>query len=220
MGFEVKNTVVTSDVTVAPDRKPGVVSGAFLPMRLEQVLTSLPTSSNAIEYTRENVFTNAAAEAAEGGALAESSITFTLDNVPVQSVGHFIKISRQLASDNAALAAYINTRMRYGVDLRVENQLFGGNGTSPNLSGLNKAGNFTAHGYTTASLTALGLSATNRFDLIGKGWVIAIPADSPPMAFFSIRPTGGPCASPRTVRAAICSATPARPFRRCSSASR
>lgn len=168
MGFEVKNTVVTSDTTVAPDRKPGVVSGAFLPLRLEQILTSLPTASNAVEYTRENVFTNAAAETAEAGALPESSITFTLDNVPVQSVGHFIKISRQLAGDNAALAAYINTRMRYGVDLRVENQLYGGNGTSPNLSGLAKAGNFTVHGYTAASLTALGLSPTNRFDLIGK----------------------------------------------------
>lgn len=168
MGFEVKNTVVTSDTTVAPDRKPGVVSGAFLPMRLEQILTSLPTSSNAIEYTRENVFTNSAAEAAEAAALAESSITFTLDNVPVQSVGHFIKISRQLASDNDALAAYINTRMRYGVDLRVENQLYSGTGVSPNISGLNKAGNFTAHGYTAAALTGAGLSATNRFDLIGK----------------------------------------------------
>jgi HK97 family phage major capsid protein len=58
--------------------------------------------------------------------------------------------------------------MVYGVNLRVENQLVGGNGTAPNLSGLTNTGNFTAHGYTAASLTALGLSPTNRFDLIGK----------------------------------------------------
>lgn len=179
VGFEVKNTVVTSDTTVAPDRKPGVVGGAFRQLRLEQVLGSLPTSSNAIEYTRENVFTNAAAETAEAGALPESSITFTLDNVPVQSVGHFIKISRQLAADNAALAAYINTRMRYGVDLRVENQLYAGNGTTPNLGGLTKSGNYTAHGYSAAALTAAGLSATNRFDLIGKVIGDCIAADYP-----------------------------------------
>ena len=36
------------------------------------------------------------------------------------------------------------------------------------VSGFTRSGNFTAHGYTTASLTALGLSPTNRFDLIGK----------------------------------------------------
>jgi HK97 family phage major capsid protein len=168
IGFEVKNTVVTSDTTVAPDRKPYVVSGAFLPMRIEELLSSLPTSSNAIEYTRENVFTNSAAEATEGNALVESSLTFALDNIPVQSVGHFIKISRQLAADNAALAAYINTRMRYGVDLKVEYQLYAGTGVAPQLSGLNKSGNYTAHGYTAAALTGAGLSATNRFDLIGK----------------------------------------------------
>lgn len=179
---EIKNTVVTSDTTVAPDRKPGVVGGAFRQFRLEQILNSVPTSSNAIEYTRENVFTNSAAETAEGGSLPESSVTFTLDNVPVQSVGHWIKISRQLAADNAALAAYINLRMRYGVDLKVENQLYAGNGTTPNLSGLNKSGNYTAHGYTAAAMTALGLSPTNRFDLIGKVlgdcWAADFPAEA------------------------------------------
>ena len=179
VGAEIKNTVVGSDVNVAPDRKPGVVGGAFRQMRLESLLNSLPTTSNAIEYTRENVFTNAAAEAAEGSALAESSITTVLDNVPVQSVGHWIKISRQLAADNPALAAYVNTRMRYGCDLRVENQLYAGNGTSPNLSGLAKSGNFTAHGYTAAALTALGLSPTNRFDLIGKVIGDCVLADYP-----------------------------------------
>lgn len=182
IGVEVKNTVVTSDTTVAPDRKPGVVGGAFRQFRLEEVLNSAPTASSAIEYTRENVFTNAAGETAEGVALPESSVTFTLDNVPVQAVGHFIKISRQLAADHAALAAYINTRMKYGVDLRVENQLYAGNGTTPNLSGLAKAGNYTAHGYTAAALTALGLSPTNRFDLIGKVlgdcWAADYPANA------------------------------------------
>lgn len=182
IGVEIKNTVTTSDTTVAPDRKPGVVGGAFRQFRLEDVLNAAPTTGSAIEYTRENVFTNAAAETTEGNALPESSITFALDNVPVQAVGHFIKISRQLAADNAALAAYINTRMRYGVDLRVEGQLYAGNGTAPNLSGLSKAGNFTAHGYSAAALTAAGLSPTNRFDLIGKVlgdcWAADYPANA------------------------------------------
>lgn len=182
VGVEVKNTVVTSDVTVSPDRKPGVVGGAFRILRLEEILNAAPTSSNAVEYTRENVFTNAAAETTEGAVLPESSITFALDNVPVQAVGHFIKISRQLAADNAALAAYINTRLKYGVDLRVENQLYAGNGTAPNLSGLAKSGNYTAHGYSAAALTALGLSPTNRFDLIGKVlgdcWAADYPANA------------------------------------------
>ena len=87
--------------------------------------------------------------------------------MPVSTVAHWIKITKQLASDNAALAAYINRRMSYGVDLRVEQQLLSGNGVTPNLSGFLNTGNYTAHGYTNASLLALGL-LNNRFDLIGK----------------------------------------------------
>lgn len=180
--FEVKNTVTNTVGNTFSDRKPGVVGGAFRILTLESLLASMPTTSNAVDYVRENVFTNGAAEAAEGAQKAESSVTTTLVTEPVATVAHWIKISEQLASDNAALAAYIDLRMRYGVNLRVENQIIAGNGTAPNISGFTKSGNFTAHGYTAAALTAAGLSATNRFDLIGKivgdCWAADYPADA------------------------------------------
>jgi HK97 family phage major capsid protein len=165
---ELKNTVTNAIGNTYSERRPGIVEGAFRVFTIEDLLTAIPTSSNAIDWVKENVFTNAAAETAEGTAKPQSSITFSTGTMPVSTVAHWIKITRQLAMDNAALAAYINRRMVYGVNLRVEAQLVAGNGTAPNLSGLTNTGNFTAHGYTTASLTALGLSATNRFDLIGK----------------------------------------------------
>lgn len=168
MRVEVKNTVTNTVGNTFSDRKPGIVSGPFREFTLENLLNKLPTTQNAVDYVRENVFTNAAAETAEGAQKPESSITTQLVSEPVATIAHWIKISRQLASDNAALAAYIDLRMRYGVNLRVENQIVAGTGVTPNMSGLTKAGNFTAHGYTAAALTALGLSATNRFDLIGK----------------------------------------------------
>jgi HK97 family phage major capsid protein len=167
-GLEVKNTVTNAIANTYSERRPGIVEGAFRVFTIEDLLVTIPTSSNAIDWVRENVFTNSAAEAAEGVQIGQSSITFTPGTMPVQNVPHFVKITRQLAMDNASLAAYINRRMIYGVNLRVENQLVAGNGTTPNLSGLTNAGNFTAHGYTAASLTALNLSPTNRFDLIGK----------------------------------------------------
>lgn len=152
MSVEIKNTLTGSDTNVAPDRKPGIVGGAFLPMTMEQLIPSLPTSSNAIEFTKENVFTNLAAEAAEGAAKAESALTWTLVNMPVSTVAHWIKISRQLASDNAQLAAYVDTRMRYGVNIKVNNQLISGDGVAPNISGILDSGNFTAHGIANAAL--------------------------------------------------------------------
>lgn len=179
--LEVKNTVTNAIGNTFSDRKPGIVGGAFRNLTLESLLTSLPTTSNAVDYVRENVFTNAAAETTEGIAKPESSVTTTAVTEPVATVAHWIKISRQLANDNAALAAYINLRMAYGVDLRVENQIIAGNGTAPNMSGFIKSGNFTAHGYTAAALTGAGL-LNNRFDLIGKilgdCWAADYPADT------------------------------------------
>jgi hypothetical protein len=61
---EVKNTLTGSDANVAPDRKPNIVGGAFLPMTMESLIPATTTSSNAIEFTKEASFTNSAAEAA------------------------------------------------------------------------------------------------------------------------------------------------------------
>lgn len=165
--IEVKNTVTNAIGGTFSERRPGVVEGAFRAFTIEDLLVNVPTSANAIDWLRENVFTNAAAETAEGTQKPESSITFTPGTMPVSTVAHWIKITRQLAMDNAALAAYINRRMVYGVNLRVENQLVAGNGAAPNINGLTNTGNFTPHGYTAASLTAAGL-ANNRLDIIGK----------------------------------------------------
>lgn len=177
--MEIVNTTTTgSDATVAPDRKPGVVSGAIKPLTLESFLTSIPTSSNAIEYTRESAMTNNAAEVAEAGAKAETAITFALNTMPVSTIAHWVKISKQLAADAPALAAYVNTRMAYGVNLRVEQQLGAGDGVSPNISGLLDSGNFTAHGYSAANIGATLPKHVLIRKMIADAWAAGYPADA------------------------------------------
>lgn len=178
MRVELKNTVTNPIANTYSERRPTLVEGPTRVFTIEQQLTRIPTTAPSIDWTRENVFTNAAAETAEGAAKPQSSITFTTGTMPVSTVAHWIKITRQLALDNAALAAYINRRMVYGVNLRVETQLLTGNGVAPNINGLLNTGNFTAHGYTAASLTAAGVT-NNRFDLIGKAMGDAALADYP-----------------------------------------
>jgi HK97 family phage major capsid protein len=181
MRIEVKNTLTGSDSNVAPNRLDRIVGGAFLPFSMEALLPSTPTTSNAIEFTKEASFTNAAAEAAEGAAKAESALTWSLVNMPVSTVAHWIKISKQLAADAPALAAYVNTRMRYGVNQKVDTQLVIGDGTAPNISGTYDTGNYTAHGYSAATITAI--SATlKKLVLIRKVmadlYVAGYPADA------------------------------------------
>ena len=173
--FEVQNNTLTgSDTNVAPDRKAGIVPGDSQFLTLESLFPSIPTSSNAIEYTKEASFTNSAAETTEGAAKPESALTWSLVNMPVSTVAHWLKISRQLAADAPALAAYVNTRMVYGVNRRVETQLAAGDGVAPNISGILDTGNFTAHGYLSGALPTnlpkLGLIRKIMGDLWANGY--------------------------------------------------
>lgn len=175
---EVKNTLTGSDTTVAPARSTSIVSGAFLPFAMEALIPSTTTTSNAIEFTKEASFTNSAAEAAEGAAKAESSLTWSLVSMPVSTVAHWIKISKQLASDNTALAAYVNTRMAYGVNQKVDTQLVVGDGTAPNISGTYDTGNYTAHGIANAALGSTLKKLVLIRKIMADLYVAGYPADA------------------------------------------
>ena len=170
--FEVTNNTLTgSDTNVAPDRLARIISGDSHFLTLEDLFPAVPTTSNAIEYTKEASFTNSAAEAAEAAEKGESALTWALVNDPVATVAHWLKISRQLSADAPALAAYVNNRMIYGVDRRVETQLGAGNGVAPNISGILKTGNFTAHGFAAAALGTLK-KVNLVTKIIGSLWAI------------------------------------------------
>lgn len=157
--FEVKNTVTGGSTTVFPDQKPGIIPGNFAPLSIRAVLNSIAVSTNMVNALREAIWTNDSAEVAEGGAKAESDITFEQYNVPITTVAHWIKISNQLLADAPAVVAYIETRLRDGLAQRIDAQLLNGNGTAPNLSGLTDTGNFTAY---TATAGDLLVDAINR----------------------------------------------------------
>jgi len=143
--FEVQAAAVTgSDATVAPDRQAGIVGPNGRILRLEDLLASGETSSNSVEYTRENTFTSAAAEKAEGAtSYGESEITFTLETAKVATIGHTMPVSQQVIEDAPMLASYIDGRMQYAALLRKEMQLLAGNGAGANISGLLNTGNHT-----------------------------------------------------------------------------
>lgn len=174
--LEIKNTITgqsgspaaNSDTIVAPQRQVGIVAGAFRNLRIRDIMPSGTTSSNLVEYTRELAFTNAAAETAEGATKPEATLTFELASAPVKTIAHWLKLSKQVMDDAPALASYVDTRLRYGVDLRIDQQLLNGNGSGQNIGGLAKAGNHTA--FTPAS-------GDNAIDSINRAIYLVAAAD-------------------------------------------
>jgi len=179
--IEVKNTILGEggspvgpiDTLVAPMRLPGIVGGAFRNLRVVDAIPVGATGSNMVEYTKELAFTNAAAETLEGEVKPESAITFELASAPVRTIAHWLKLSKQVLDDAPALQSYVDNRLRYGVDLRLEQQIVNGNGTSPNLSGLRDSGNFTA---------LEGVMGETELDTLSRAKYAVLAADYTPTA--------------------------------------
>lgn len=144
--LEVKNTVLADNTTTTWfDQRPGVVPGAFKPLTVYQSLPQYRTNTDTVVLMREASFTNNARGQTEGQEKAQSAITFNKYNIPIETVAHWLKVSKQLIADAPAVVSYIENRLRWGVEAKVDSQLMNGDGTSPNLMGLLDTGNYTVY---------------------------------------------------------------------------
>ena len=117
--------------------RPGIIPPGLRRLTVRDLMPSTPIASNLVEYVKETSFTNnAAMQTAESVAKAESAMAFALSYSPVQTLAHWIPVSRQLLDDAPAIQGYVNSRLMYGLKLKEEDELLNGSGAGTNLSGL------------------------------------------------------------------------------------
>jgi HK97 family phage major capsid protein len=178
--LEMKNTILADNTTTFAFQRQGVIPLAPLPLTIRDILPQMQVSTNLVNSLREDSFTNDAAPVAQGAAKPESDIVFEPYNVTIETIAHWLKVSNQLLQDAPAVAAYINLRLRYGIEEEIDSQLLLGNGTTPNLSGLTDAGNFTAY-TATAGDNLIDAISRAKYALWATGYtpdaVIVNPAD-------------------------------------------
>ena len=152
MRMETKTAIIntypasTSQPLVQGDRLSGIHTVPNRRLTIKDILPVGTTSSNLVEFTRENAFTNAAApqrnadsptlSAIENVTKAESAITFTLATTPVVTLAHFIPVSKQVIADSPQLEAYVNSRLLYGLQLKEETQILLGDNASGEYNGV------------------------------------------------------------------------------------
>ncbi len=135
------NQAITSLLTsagalITTQRDPEIVSLARRRMTVRQLLNQGRTNSNMIEYAKQTTRTNNATVVTEGGTKPESVLVWTMAEVAVRTIAHWINVSRQALEDAAQLQTEIDGELRYGLDLAEEAQLLSGSGAGQNLSGL------------------------------------------------------------------------------------
>lgn len=135
--------------TIAPAaRRPDIVFGPTRDQWLWELMgPPMPvTGAGSVEFVRETTApNNAAAQSAEGASKNQSAAEFALITQTIPTVAHFLKASRQALSDSAALQRYLDVRLPWGLNLRLENDIINGDGSAGTQKGLLHADNHTAY---------------------------------------------------------------------------
>lgn len=118
-----------------------VMQAATRPIQIIDLIPDGATTMENVVYMEETTFTNAAAEAAEGGAYAEAALALTERSQAVRKIAVWLPVTDEQLEDVAQAESYVNARLPFMVRQRLDSQILNGNGTAPNLLGfLNVAG--------------------------------------------------------------------------------
>lgn len=116
------------------DRKDIVVPLPQRRVRLLDVITVGTTDSDTVEFVRETLETNNAAETPYGTALPESAYAWNKDVTTVKRVGHWVPATEGALMDAGQLDTILRGKLSNGVLRRTESQIYsGGNGIGENF---------------------------------------------------------------------------------------
>jgi HK97 family phage major capsid protein len=141
---DISNLAASAGSLVRTDRDSRVFQNPDRPMRIRDLIPTVPTASNAVEFMRELSFTNNASPqgtvagigSGEFVAKAQSELTYELVTKPVRTIAHWMAASRQILSDAPMLQNLIDNRLTYGLDLESDDQILNGDGSGQNLDGI------------------------------------------------------------------------------------
>lgn len=156
-------TGITRNTIAVPTQLAGIYDeNAEMPLVMEGLIPHIPVTSSSVQYLKASAFTNGAKVVAEGTAKPESTFQFKLATANVETIAHYTKITEQLAQDAPAVQAFINAKMIYGLQLKIDEQLVNGTGAEASqLTGLLATTNSTDY---SADLDALKPSIKTMAD--------------------------------------------------------
>ena len=150
---------------VIADRQPIYVDLRQRPLVLRDLVAIGQTGSDLVEYVRQKSFTNAAAPTAEATATAgssgtkpESAMAFEIVQEAVKTIPHWIPATRRALADAGQIRSIIDSQLRLGLELALEDQMVNGDGVGENFTGI----------LNTSGINVQNLGADTRLDAMKK----------------------------------------------------
>lgn len=132
-------TLASGGVNNEATRLPGIVPFAVEDRTVADLLLQGSTDNNTLSIVTETTFTNAGTTVAEAAAKPESTLAFTRATLPVEKIATWLPVTDELLEDVAGIRSFVENRLVFMVKRVEETQLLTGNGTTPNIRGLNNA---------------------------------------------------------------------------------
>lgn len=134
-----RNTLMETGAGWAPEstRSGLVVPDAQRPVQVTDLIPTVPWGQAAYTYMEETTFTNNAAETAEGSTYGEAALVLTEKSSTVRKIAVWLPVTDEQLEDVPGARGYVNARLRFMIQQRLDGQILTGNGTAPNLEGIN-----------------------------------------------------------------------------------
>ena len=135
------STVISS--AVSGDTQAMRISGVGTLQRRQPYIRQLfapgtidPNNHSTIRYVDQANRTEGAAAVAEGSAYGQSDIDWIERNIPIEEYGHYIKVSKRMLDSIDFANAQIRNELITGLNLKIDADLLSGDGSTPNLKGI------------------------------------------------------------------------------------
>jgi HK97 family phage major capsid protein len=130
-------TILSGTWSSGPQFLPRVAAPPQPALRLRDLLPAAPTTSNLIEWPQETARSGAPGyQYPEATDKQQRDFTYALQSAAVATIAFWIACSKQLSDDSAAFSAYIDARLLYLLESKVESELLFGDAGSGHLKGL------------------------------------------------------------------------------------
>jgi HK97 family phage major capsid protein len=151
-------TVLSGPYSVGPTFYPVVAQPAQPRLPVRGLMPGLVTTSNLVEFPSEDSQTGGPGyQYPEGSDKSQTDFAYSLKQSPVVTLATWLACSRQLFDDSTAFSGYIDARLGFLVEQKLEHELLYGDGGSGHLRGL-----------CIAATPASGGPGTNALDTIAQ----------------------------------------------------
>jgi capsid protein len=166
----------------------------FAPLGVLDLINVVNVTATNIRYFQTTTFTNAADFIAEGTLKPEVQPRWAPVDAPIETIADWTAVTLQSLDDIPQLRAVVDYDLRSAIEVKVDNAVLNGSGTSPQIRGILQTAGIQSIAYATtvspADMITKGLAAVNSQGYGQVNAVVLNPTDAWAMRITKAATTG------------------------------